>query len=527
MWFFSRRRMTARSPLIVLVAIVVGVSVGAQPPESEPKSTQAQRLDDRLRKLEEQNRALLERYEDLSKKYDQLLKKSDSQPQPKAESSSTAQSQPTKEKEPAGPTTQSPASSGSSRQSGSSWPVKVDFGARGLRFRTEDDRFTLEFHNELQLDYRAFATQGPGPVRSSFYIPRERFFFSGNVGKPLEYRIAFNRGYGTGLELLDAQLNLKLAENHKLLLGRYRIPSNYDWFQLSNLYFMSPERPLYSANFGMARQLGAAINGKFFEQRLEYAAGIFNGPRNSFEDYNNDKDFVGYVSYQPFLKSRAYPWLKNFSMGGSLAYGEQDNPLFPRTLKTLVNSTEAAGAAAASPTFFEFYRDSREVGDRGYGSLHLAYYGLGWSVIAQYDALDTHYLLRAGKSPVLVPVRGWYVEAGYFLTGEQPENRGPLKPLHPFRLAGKDRGLGALEIHARYATLELGESVFQGKLADPARSSREAATLDLGLNWHWNEYVKLIFNWQRGMYGSPVDLDNADGPLSHSDVFLMRFQLYF
>ena len=40
--------------------------------------------------------------------------------------------------------------------------------------------------------------------------------------------------------------------------------------------------------------------GTMFDNRFDYAAGIFNGTRNGFVDANDFKDFAGLVNYRPF-----------------------------------------------------------------------------------------------------------------------------------------------------------------------------------------------------------------------------------
>ena len=79
---------------------------------------------------------------------------------------------------------------------------------------------------------------------------------------------------------------------------------------------------------------------------------------------------------------------------------------------------------------------------------------------------------------------------------------------------------------ARVSELRLGEQVFRSGLADPSLWSNQAITTELGLNWYWNEYIKVYMFWLHGNFADPVQYRPGDLQRT-ADMFWLRFQLYF
>ncbi|MBX6314043.1 MAG: hypothetical protein IRY99_14175 [Isosphaeraceae bacterium] len=126
-----------------------------------------------------------------------------------------------------------------------------------------------------------------------------------------------------------------------------------------------------------------------------------------------------------------------------------------------------------------------------------------------------------------MPINAFFVQSAYLLTGETITSRGQIKPLCPFDLRKGKFGLGAWEVHGRYSFLNVGDNVFTDGYANPDLWSSQAYAIDTGVNWYWNQYVKIYFDWQHAVFGRPV-YDGGDGLLHKtSDMLWVRFQLYF
>ena len=97
----------------------------------------------------------------------------------------------------------------------------------------------------------------------------------------------------------------------------------------------------------------------------------------------------------------------------------------------------------------------------------MAYYYQGLSLLGAWDSGFQDYALgSSGPAPIRVPTGGYFVQAGYTLTGETIRDRTLIDPLRPFDLRAGHFGLGAFEVTARFSELELGRQVFTGGLAN-------------------------------------------------------------
>ena len=317
-------------------------------------------------------------------------------------------------------------------------------------------------------------------------------------------------------------------DRFELKFGRFFTPLPYDQYAISNYWLPTPERSLFTTNVGLNRQFGIMGWGYLFDKRVDYAAGVFNGSRNSFENLNNAVDFVAYLNARPFQESEALPFARFLNIGSSVAFGRQDQAPVPVSFRIGGASPNADSPGAGTTPFLILNRDVVERGDRLLGSVHTAYFYKGLSLIGEWQYGYGNYAAAGRPAQVQVPFSGFYVTGGYFLTGEHVERRTrvyPERPLVPTR-KGQPRGPGAWEVVGRVSELRLGEQVFNSGFADPSLWSNQAVTTELGLNWYWNEYIKIYMFWLHGNFADPVQYRPGDLQRS-ADMFWLRFQLYF
>jgi phosphate-selective porin OprO/OprP len=397
----------------------------------------------------------------------------------------------------------------------------------GFEIRTPDDEYSFQFHNLTQFDYRGYEDTPHANIindrfQSTFGFPRQWWIFSGRLTKPFEYFVVPAFGFDN-VNLLDAFLNVNLDSRLQFKIGRYKTPFTYEFYSEPINGLISPERSLFFNNFGLNRDCGLMAWGQLFDKRLDYAAGIFNGDRNFFIDRNSSKDFAGLMNVRPF-GAREGSILENFNIGGSVLFGNEFNIPVPRTLRTNVATT---GASFFGVPFLGFNNNVIESGDRALWDLHAAWYYRHLSLIAEWGSGFQDYAFSATPGDrTRLPVSGYYVQAGYFLTGETVSNRGMLKPLSDFDISHGRFGTGAVELTSRWSTLNLGSEVFTRGLADPNLWTRDAQLLDLGVNWYWTQYIKLYLGWQHAMFGNPVFLEPGRFQLTN-DMYWVRFQVYF
>ena len=412
---------------------------------------------------------------------------------------------------------------------GESKPVKVTFG-NGLRFDANDGEFQLQFHNLTQAELRNFpGAGGQSPNKTQFFIPRQRWYFTGRATKNIEFYTVINRGYGS-LDLLDAFLNFNYDPRLQFRIGRTKTPTSYEYYQIAEGDLITPERSLFIGNLAGNRQEGAMFHGQILDKSAEYAVGVFNGPRRSFGDFNNDKDLYTFFNWRPFQESSRFRGLKYFNVGGAYNFGHENNPLQPQVFTTANDQssiTSNAVVESLSPTFFSYNNNVTEDGFRSQWSAWIAWYYKSFNILAEYDGEIQDYRAGPTAGRIGVPYEGFEVTSYYFLTGEQITRRVDIKPKKNLGFKNnRFTGLGAFEVYTRYSTLNIGKNVFSGGLADPNLWTSDAQAIDLGMNWYLNQYTKIYLDWQYSIFGTPVY--NGVGALrDHANLVWLRFQLFF
>ncbi len=406
--------------------------------------------------------------------------------------------------------------------------AKVEF-AEGLELSSPDEEFKLTFHNLTQAEYRGFPVGQEGLLKSQFFIPRQRWYFTGRATRNVEFFTVINRGYGS-LDLLDAFISYRIDERLRFRAGRMKTPYLYEYYSIAEGDLIAPERSMYAGNLAANRQEGVMALGELYEGRLGYATGIFNGPRRSFGDFNSAKDFIGYVNSRPFLKSESLKALNYLNIGGSFDVGYQNNPTQPPILTTANDETSASNnptVESLSPTFLAFNNNVVEQGQRNQWAGHMVWFYKSLMVLAEYGGGVAGYALTGSKTNTYIPYNGYTVSASYFLTGEEITRRvNVVKPRRDFSFAKGKWAPGAWEVFGRFSSLEFGKEVFTAGFADPNLWSNHAWATDVGFNWYLNFYTRVFLDWQHSEFGSPVVIaPNKFGPTR--DLFWLRFQVFF
>jgi phosphate-selective porin OprO/OprP len=411
-------------------------------------------------------------------------------------------------------------------------PLKAyyDFDNAGYHLATQDEEFSIGVSGMTQLDGVLYARPTPGAATSGFYNPRSRIYFEGHATNPISWEFSFQNFYDN-VALLDAYVNFSYDPRFQVQIGRYKNPFSYEFYRMHIWDLMAPERSLFANNYEANRRFGLMGHGVLFDERLEYALGSFNTQRNSQRPWNNRQDFEAFLNFKPFYQREEGFLLRNLQFGGSVDVGNENQSPVPAVLRTnrspgadAIDSTAAANVA--SLPFLAFGPHVLEQGTRALWEAHLAYYYGGLSLVAALEGGHESYSNRPTAGPVHIPLNGWFVQAGYILTGETIRDRTNIQPLSPFDLRQSHFGLGAWEVTARYSQLDLDSRVFTAGLADPNLWTNHAKLVDVGVNWYLNQFVKIYFDWEHPIFGSPVF--SSSGQFRRSDdQFWLRTQLFF
>ena len=356
-----------------------------------------------------------------------------------------------------------------SQSAPSKWTLLGSFGP-GFQFHTEDEKYRLEIHYESQIEGRVFAQANEVPANSGLFLPRQRIFFNGNITEPIEYEFAINRGLNN-FNLLNAFINLHFDDAFELRFGRFFTPVLYEQYAISNYWLPTPERSLFSTNLGLNRQIGIMGWGYLFDKRLDYAAGVFNGSRNSFENLSNGVELTGYLNARPFQESTSMPFLRFLNVGSSIGFGHQDQPPSPAALRVGAGSPDTNIPGAATIPFMVFNPNVIEEGGRVIGSVHAAYYLKGLSLIGEWQYGFGSYTTPDRAAPASVPFSGFYAEAGYFLTGEEVERRTRVTPLRPLIPLSRDQECGGAPWRRSHVSANSDSATRSSPMASPTQLS--------------------------------------------------------
>jgi len=226
------------------------------------------------------------------------------------------------------------------------------------------------------------------------------------------------------------------------------------------------------------------------DNRLTWALGVFHNADSFGNGSGSDYNFTARVTGLPWYEENGSKFLH---IGASYSYKNVDSiqyktrpeshlaPILLDTGELVVDNASLIGLECSLV----------------YGPLGLQ----GEHMTASPD-------LGEGSDP---DFSGYYVEASYFLTGENKNyntSSGFFGRVTPHNSLGKDGGYGAWQAAARYSSLDLNDAGISGGKEDD---------ITLGLNWLLNPNTRVTCNYVR------ADVDSV----GKADVFQMRFQIDF
>jgi len=404
-----------------------------------------------------------------------------------------------------------------------------DFDNDGFKWTTEDGEYSFGLRGMTQLDARVYDRTGTLFAQNGFYNPRSRFYLEGNLTKPIQYEFSFQNTFDT-VALLDAYVNFNYDERFQIRLGRYKTPFTYEWYRVHIWDGLAPERSLFATNYEGQRRFGLMGWGVLCDNRIEYAVGAFNTQRNTYQPFDNLQDVMAFLNFKPFYNEEG-SLLRDLQFGGSVDAGSENQSPVPAAVRTnaapspAASDSTAAGNAGTLP-FLAFNPGVVERGSRALWELHTAYYHGGLTLMGAWQGGYEGYAKGLTGPQTRVPIHGWFVQAGYLITGETIRDRTLVQPLRPFDLRKGRFGLGAFEPTARYSELDLDSRVFTAGLADPTLWTNRAQLVDVGCNWYLNKFVKVYLGWEHAIFANPVVFSPGRSQTS-SDLLWMRTQIYF
>lgn len=451
-------------------------------------------------------------------------------------------------------------------------------GSSGLSVESADGSHIIRLRGILQADHRLFI-EGANDVRNrtdqragdlneagfhdasdTWLLRRLRPTLEGTLFGKYDFRIMPDFAGGT-VALIDGYIDARLNPAFKIRVGKFKSFVGLERLQsAADIKFL--ERSYVTNTLLPNRDLGIAVHGDLFGDRLNYAFGIMSGVSDGGNistgpEFDSRKEFTGRVFATPFVNDASV--LSGLGIGAAVTYTDvagERNLNFTNTTPADATRNGLSGYLTdGQNTFFRYSGAAVADGMRLRISPQAYYYWGPLGILSEYARVIQDVSLTTGGSPaaggpgsntVFTPNSGrqlhhqaWHVSVSYLLTGETASFRG-VTPLRNFEFG---KGWGAWELVGRYSEIILDDDTFKnpagtsftGGYANLSESARRARSWTVGVNWYLNQSVRLALNYGQttftGGAGDGIAAINAAGTnvqdRPDERIFSTRMQLAF
>ena len=388
----------------------------------------------------------------------------------------------------------------------------------GFGLKSADGKNEIKFRALAQLDYRNYdkvnGLGSDGKNISGFDFRRIRPTIEGTIFGIYDFRFTPEFGEAKTANasstsgIVDAYIDARFQPWFQVKAGKFKPYVGLERLQSGgDLKFI--ERSYVSNNILPNRDLGASIHGDIFDNKVNYALGIFNGAVDggdisTAQDTNKDKDYAFRVFTTPFKDSDNA--LGGLGVGLAGTYGN-----FRGSTAANLSGLPNYKTAGQESNFFTYSAASFANGDRQRIAPQAYYYYGPFGAIAEY-ALVSQDVTNGARTDRLEN-DAWQIAASYLITGEDASFKG-VKPKHEFTTDGD--GWGAWELVARYQENNIDDNAFNLaaagaglRYADPRTNAHSAKSWAAGVNWYLNQNIKLALDYENTAFDGGGQVDAA------------------
>lgn len=377
----------------------------------------------------------------------------------------------------------------------------------GLWFSTHDESTHLQVHGYVQADDRMFSADTQGEELDTFLFRRLRPLFEGSLFNQVDFRFMPDFGQNNP-QVQEAYLELKTLPFAKLRVGKFKEPIGLEVLQQDrNLKF--PERSIAS-DLVPLRYIGAQLSGSLFKNSITYEGGYFDGSSDGsngvFTQWAQGNEGVGRVFVRPFAAT-GVSVLHDLGFGVGGSSGSQHGAI--AGLKTV-----------GQTSFFKYSSGAVADGQHERISPQAYYYAGPFGLMGEYT-LSSQDVLNKGAIGKFTN-QAWQAQGSILLTGEK-NSYGAIRPRNSFEPNRGFRHMGAVELAARYAQLDIDGLAFAGGFAKTTTAAQQAKETGIGVNWYLNQYVKLATDYEHTNFRMAA----GAAPLHNENVLISMIQLAF
>lgn len=409
-------------------------------------------------------------------------------------------------------------------------------------------------------DQTAANTATLGPIQNGIGFRRARLQSVGNLSEFTTYSMEFDFatvGRPSFMDVWVQQANLPFFGNVRI--GQFRQPTTMDsWTNIKHLDFLERSAPFQALD--PFRRVGAMAWFNSEDERTLIAYSVYgtgltfwNGAGTTYSTMGDNRfgTQLGNNGVSAALRGTHLLYYDepangryllhvgggyNYSQIGGFGQAGTDAQTYQaRTIPEFFVGDPAAGGATAGGT--PFVLDTGRILASNFSLWHTELAGNYGPAHFQSEVMLTQ-LNQLHGNPIYYG--GGYLQGGYFLTGENAgynKQAGVLdynvKPYSDFFGLGRKKhmcGWGAWEATARWSYLDLSSAsivagnqlggtpgIAPGGAPNPGVLNEST----VGLNWWWNQYTRVQFNWIHCMLAT-----NNFGN-SNMDIFASRVQIEF
>ena len=373
---------------------------------------------------------------------------------------------------------------------------KIELASKELvKEEKEKSENTIKIGGRIQVDATAYNSDIAGHSDGT-EIRRARLFAQGNLGKAWGYKLQYDFSDDIVIDgLRDAYLDFTGFESFKIRIGHTK-----ESFSLQNMtsskYVLFTERALPIV-FSRGRNLGLQVSHN--DKNWSAAVGVYGRGVNGAQ-LDNDEGFgvSSRVTYAPINEENQV-----LHLGATAAYrstGSIDALRFRVRPESHLTNTRLVDTG-----FFDADTYNRFVGETAFisGPFHIQgeYY---------HTSVDREISTNAD-----LDFSGFYVEGGWFLTGESMNykpSKGIYSRVTPRGIVGKG-GIGAWQVALRYSSLDLTDEDITGGEED---------NFTLGLNWYATPNIRFAAS-----YVNVLDVKGGPNDGDEPESFQIRSQVEF
>ncbi|HVS13533.1 MAG TPA: porin [Thermoanaerobaculia bacterium] len=341
----------------------------------------------------------------------------------------------------------------------------------GTRIESEDGRFAIKIGGQIQADF-SFADSdsslaGAFDIEDGSELRRARLFVEGTLYERVELKAQYDFAGGDAA-VKDVYVGLTgLPVVGGLRAGHFKEPFGLEELTSSN-YLSFLERSFPVEAFAPSRNIGLMVYDAVAGERVTWAVGVFKDTDDFGEAVGDEWNLTGRITGVAFADDET-DTLLHLGLGVSSRSPVDDSVRF-----------RARPQSHLAP---------RLVDTRSFAGDGADLVGLEAALTRGPFWAQSEWMRASASGPADSDLAGWYLQTGWFLTGEsRPYKRSAavfdrVRPESDFLSGG---GAGAWEIALRYGSLDL---------TDGGVAGGEQDGFGVALNWYLNPASRVMLDW--------------------------------